>query len=131
MNPIKELLYLIKYPGKSYKYFRYKIEESKKYKIINSPKTGFEFPIFENPLVSIIIPVYNQYKYTLNCLYSILNTVNDIPYEIILADDCSTDETTEVLNHVKNIQVVKTPQNFGFLKKKRNFCTILIPSIFL
>lgn len=48
-----------------------------------------EFPKFESPLVSIIIPVFNQYKYTKECLWSILNSGENIPYEIIIADDNS------------------------------------------
>ena len=50
-------------------------------------------PIFEKPLISIIIPVHNQFKYTYNCVSSILNDNSILPYEIIIADDLSTDNT--------------------------------------
>ena len=120
MNIIQEFIYILKYPKKYISYIRYKINQNKRYKLLNCKLPDFEFPVFENPVVSIVIPVYNQYKYTVNCLYSILNTVKDIPYEIIIADDCSTDSTQEISKHIKNIQVIKTQDNSGFLKNCNN-----------
>ena len=43
-----------------------------------------------HPLVSIIIPVFNNFALTYNCLRSVLTHSGNVPYEIILADDCST-----------------------------------------
>ena len=37
----------------------------------------------EHPLVSIVIPVYNQVHYTYACLLSILENTKDVPYEVI------------------------------------------------
>jgi cellulose synthase/poly-beta-1,6-N-acetylglucosamine synthase-like glycosyltransferase len=54
------------------------------------------FKAESTPLVSIIIPVYNQFEYTYNCLKSILKNSGDISYEIIIADDCSADLTTKI-----------------------------------
>ena len=48
-------------------------------------------PIFERPLISIIIPVHNQFKYTYHCIASIININPILPYEIIIADDLSID----------------------------------------
>ncbi len=49
----------------------------------------------EHPTVSIVIPVYNQIHYTYACLLSILENTKDVTYEIIIADDVSTDATKE------------------------------------
>lgn len=92
----------------------------KKYKLIKHVPHKFELPAFQKPLVSIIIPVYNQYKYTERCLYSILKTVKDIPYEIIIADDCSKDETKHIEQNIKGVTSIKTTGNFGFLKNVKN-----------
>ena len=74
-----------------------------------------------NPLVSIIIPVYNQFNYTYNCLKSIYNNSgNKISYEIIIADDCSDDITTNINAIISNITIVKTPTNLRFLKNCNN-----------
>lgn len=73
-----------------------------------------EFPIFEKPRVSIIIPVYNQIDYTYACLKSVLEHT-DIPYEVIIADDVSDDETKYISEFVKNIKVIRNESNTGFL----------------
>lgn len=70
-----------------------------------------------HPEVSIIIPVYNNIKLTLECLASIArNTDTKIPYEIIVADDASTDITAKVLSKIKNLRVKTHPKNLGFLQ---------------
>lgn len=52
------------------------------------------------PLVSIIIPVYNTEKYLNRCLDSIINqTLQDI--EIICINDGSTDKSLQILNKYK------------------------------
>ena len=73
------------------------------------------FPVNPKPVVSIIIPVYNQWEYTLQCLDSIQKNSGNIKYEIILMDDLSTDETRNAENQVKHIQVVRNEKNLGFL----------------
>lgn len=73
------------------------------------------FPEWETPLVSIVIPVYNEFEYTYGCLCSILENSGDIPYEIILADDCSTDLTKDIREVVSHIVVSKTEENVRFL----------------
>lgn len=67
--------------------------------------------------VSIIVPVFNQWHLTRACLNSILATCDDsIHYELILADDCSTDETRFASDYYQNLQIIKPHQNLGFLK---------------
>ena len=78
------------------------------------------FPKFAAPKVSIVIPVYNQVGYTYACLASILENTNDVSYEIIIADDVSSDATKEIGNYVKNIGVCRNMVNMGFLKNCNN-----------
>ncbi|MBP1934764.1 glycosyltransferase [Ammoniphilus resinae] len=73
-----------------------------------------------NPLVSIVIPVYNQWNFTYSCLRSIIENTLDIPYEIIIADDVSTDETVNIANYVENITVIRDQVNRGFLLNCNN-----------
>ena len=61
------------------------------------------FPVFEIPKVSIIIPVYNQWNFTYGCLKSILENTSDVSYEVIVADDMSTDETVRIQEFVEKI----------------------------
>ena len=52
-----------------------------------------------NPLVSVIIPVYNTSKYLRQCINSILSqTLEDI--EIICVDDGSTDDSFEIISDI-------------------------------
>lgn len=75
-----------------------------------------EFPEEKTPLVSVIIPVYNQFSFTYHCLKSIKEAGDKTSMEIIIADDCSTDFTKDIKNAVKNIKIKKTESNVGFLK---------------
>ncbi len=48
------------------------------------------------PAISVIIPMYNTEKYIGECLDSILaQTFTD--YEIIVVDDCSKDNSTQIV----------------------------------
>jgi len=78
--------------------------------------TPLTFQQYESPQVSIIIPVYNQSQHTFNCLKSILDNSNEIDYEVIIIDDCSTDNTEQVMSQIKGINYVKNEKNLGFLK---------------
>lgn len=79
-----------------------------------------EFPVCQKPLVSIILPVCNQWDYTKMCLFSILTNTKDIFYEVIVADDGSNDETTNIDNHVENIRIIRNEKNLGFLQNCNN-----------
>ena len=74
------------------------------------------------PKVSIIIPVYNNYLTTLSCLHSIARHTpsNEIEFEVIIADDCSTDETATIEDRINGLTVVRGEQNQGFLLNCNN-----------
>ncbi len=73
------------------------------------------FKKFEDPIVSIIIPVYNQFTYTYNCLKSIADHSGKVSYEIIIADDVSDDLTMRLSEVVENIHIIRNSTNMGFL----------------
>ena len=54
----------------------------------------------KNPLFSIIIPIYNTIKYLSQCLKSVLEQKFD-DYEVILVDDGSTDDSTDICYRYK------------------------------
>ena len=64
---------------------------------------------------SIVIPVYGQLSYTLNCLHSLALQASSLPCEVIVVDDCSPDDTAEWLPQIDWIRYVRQPQNGGFI----------------
>lgn len=70
--------------------------------------------------VSIVIPVFNQYRTTISCLQALFSHTGGVGYEVIIADDCSTDITSTIESRVKNIRVVRQAENKGFLKNCNN-----------
>lgn len=72
------------------------------------------------PMVSIVVPVYNSWHHNYNCLRYIFNNCGDVSYEVIVADDCSTDETVNIEQYIKNITYVRNERNLGFLGNCNN-----------
>ncbi|MGO4972015.1 glycosyltransferase [[Clostridium] aminophilum] len=77
-------------------------------------------PYYENPMVSIVIPVYNQIHYTYLCLQSILEHTTDVTYEVIIADDVSKDATEHLTEFVENVVICRNATNQGFLRNCNN-----------
>lgn len=77
---------------------------------------AFALPKFENPEVSIIVPAYNQFELTYHCIASIALAYNKTSFEVILADDCSTDETIKAESIIDNLVVSTNPENLRFLR---------------
>jgi len=72
-------------------------------------------PESKNPTVSIVIPVHNLFEMTYHCLASIILAGSDVPFEVIVVDDLSTDQTTEIESVVENVRVVRNEKNLRFL----------------
>lgn len=49
------------------------------------------------PLVSVCVTTYNHGRYIRDCLDGILMQKVDFKYEIIICDDCSTDDTQQII----------------------------------
>lgn len=78
-------------------------------------------PEVTDPVVSVIIPVFNEIRTTLECLTSIARVGQGaVPFEIIVADDASTDETSEALAAIAHLTVVRNPENLNFLRNCNN-----------
>lgn len=73
-------------------------------------------PSFEKPRVSIVIPVYNQFVYTYNCIRSVIANSGDVPYEILVADDCSTDQVAYLEQFVEGAVILHNKENLRFLR---------------
>ena len=77
-------------------------------------------PVSESPLVSVVIPVYGKIDYTLSCLVSITANTPYAAFEVIVVDDCSPDNSFDVLSDVKGIRLLRNEQNQGFIRSCNN-----------
>ena len=75
-----------------------------------------KFPKVSEPLVSVILPVYNQIGYTYACLVSLLEHPDGIPFEVIIADDVSTDATKNLDHFAEGLVISRNTVNQGFLR---------------
>lgn len=83
--------------------------------------TELTFSNQEAPTVSIVIPIFNNWRYTYACLRAIRErSGDDISYEVIIANDASTDETSLMLEHINGAVVVNNHNNLGFLRNCNN-----------
>ena len=78
----------------------------------------------KNPAISVIIPMYNVERYVGECLDSVLlQTFQD--FEVIVVDDCSTDNSVEVVNSYVpkfdgRLRLISMEKNTGGGGKPRN-----------
>lgn len=70
--------------------------------------------------VSVVIPNYNYANYIEKRIESIINQTYPI-YELIILDDCSTDDSVKIIeNVVNNLKKVKPDIMVKFVKNKKN-----------
>jgi O-antigen biosynthesis protein len=82
----------------------------------NISKQTFVFPNIDVIQVSIVIPVFNKWIYTYNCLHSLWLNRDSTSMEIIVVDNCSSDETSSLAENFENVKVLRNDENLGFVK---------------
>lgn len=65
---------------------------------------------------TVIVSCYNQQKYISECLDSILSQEVDFEYNILISDDCSTDQTQEILR----VYASRYPSKINLILRERN-----------
>ena len=84
-----------------------------------------EMPAKISPAVSVIIPLFNAERYVAECLTSLTNqTLKN--FEIVVADDCSTDNSVAVVQNFfatfgDRLKVLQLSKNSGAPGIPRNF----------
>ena len=74
-----------------------------------------EFPAVDQPVLSIVIVVYNQAELTYQCLRSIREAM-DVPLEIIVIDNASTDTTAQLTRRLSGCVTQRQTENLHFLR---------------
>lgn len=73
------------------------------------------------PKLSVLITSYNHEKYIQEALESVLAQKTQFPFEIIVSDDCSTDNTRKILEDYQQrlpsmIRILPSEKNLGITK---------------
>ena len=71
-------------------------------------------PFEEAPQVSIVIPIVNGIKLTLECLLSIARFTHDVAFEVVIVDNGSIDQSQELLSSIAHLTYVRHEENLGF-----------------
>jgi GT2 family glycosyltransferase/glycosyltransferase involved in cell wall biosynthesis len=79
------------------------------------PTRPIEFPTHEQVEISIVIPVFNQFRFTQACLASLQENEGSDRFEVIVVDDCSTDETAETIPRIPGVVYLRNETNSGFI----------------
>lgn len=82
----------------------------------DDPNAVLVFPKSARPRVSIVVPVHNNWRYTHLCLRAVLDHSLARDYEVILADDASTDETATASSRLVNVSTVRNDAKAGFVR---------------
>ncbi len=85
--------------------YSYNTVEEIPQKIYDDINARLDALISKDPIVSIVIPAFNEEKNILGCIDSLSRTTTKIPFEIIVVDNNSTDNTLSMLKklHVKSL----------------------------
>ncbi|WP_159017238.1 glycosyltransferase [Cognatiluteimonas profundi] len=80
-----------------------------------TPFQPFSIATSASPRASVVIPVYNHFLHTLACLRAIAEHPPAVPFEIIVVDDGSSDDTAACLPQVAGVRYHRRAQNGGFI----------------
>jgi GT2 family glycosyltransferase len=73
-------------------------------------------PLSQDPVVTVVIPVFNNVRVTVRCLQSFVDTwFESLPVRIILMDDASEDETRLLEAALPGLTYMRNETNSGFL----------------
>lgn len=73
--------------------------------------------------LSVIVPAYNLSPFILECLLSLLSQKTTFDYEVIVCNDCSTDNTLDVIHYLSGafsqLKVLHNETNLGLVATMR------------
>ncbi|MEW9625026.1 glycosyltransferase [Rhodanobacter geophilus] len=82
---------------------------------LDEPFAPFALPVSDTPRVSIVIPVHGKLAYTLACLRSLARHGAQAPFEVIVVDDASPDDSAAILAQISGLHLLRNTENLGFV----------------
>ncbi|MFC3659698.1 glycosyltransferase [Luteimonas notoginsengisoli] len=79
------------------------------------PRVPVALATSDAPLASIVIPVYGQLEHTLRCLRALAELPPQAPFEVIVVDDGSPDDSARVLPTIAGLRYHRRAENGGFV----------------
>lgn len=113
-SPLNPLYHFMKYGVSENRTF------SELFRIENTHKvfTNSEYSPLENlPRVAVLIPVYNNWLWTDRALRSLRTAKTNVPFQVYVVDDKSTDNSLAFLEaKYPEVKVIRNKENLGFLR---------------
>ncbi len=72
-------------------------------------------PRSDSPLVSVIVPVHGEWAHTRQCLRMLGGHLVSVPFEVIVVDDASPDDSAEYVAACEGVRLVRAEHNLGFV----------------
>ena len=80
-----------------------------------APFAAFALPTADAPRASLVSPVHGHFAHTLACLRTLAAHPPRAPFEVIVVDDASPDDSLAKLSQIDGIRIVARESNGGFI----------------
>jgi GT2 family glycosyltransferase/SAM-dependent methyltransferase len=92
------------------------LEQVREQEALDALGQSIELPTFDQPRVSLVIPLFAAADLTRRCLETIRDNTMAIGYEVILVDDTADAETKRLIEQVRGARVLVNERNEGYLR---------------
>ena len=89
-----------------------------------APFAAFALPTADAPRASLVIPVHGHFAHTLACLRTLAAHPPRAPFEVIVVDDASPDDSLAKLSQIDGIRIVARESNGGFISACNDGATL-------
>jgi GT2 family glycosyltransferase/glycosyltransferase involved in cell wall biosynthesis len=79
------------------------------------PARPTALPTAAHPRATIIVPVHNHLDVTLHCLHAIARSGDHTPFEVLVVDDASSDDSARRLPAIPGLRYLRNAENLGFI----------------